>query len=599
MGALMRAFDWPSTSLGPPSRWPQALRTVVRLMLTTNHPMFVFWGTEHLCFYNDAYRASLGAEKHPAMLGARGREMWSEIWHIIGPQIDQVLAGLGATWHEDHLVPIIRNGQLEEVYWTYSYSPIDHADGVGGVLVLCNETTEKVLGAQRRVAELDRLRELFQQAPSFVTVLSGPDHKFEFVNDAYQSLIGARDVTGQPVSQALPEVVSQGFITLLDSVYASGRSHIGRGERIVLERVTGEPEEFFLDFIYKAIRDAGGAVTGVFVEGYDVTERRRSEEALRQSEARYRDVVNSQRELICRFEPAGRILFVNAAYAQSVGKSVEDLLGTNLWTFVSAEDRQGVLELLNTLTPETPEIDIENRFETADGPRWMLWTNRAIRFDPSGALLEAQSTGIDITERRRAEEHRDLLVDELNHRVKNTLTVVQSIARQTFRQAGDPSAMGRAFEGRLAALARAHDTLTKTHWGPARLEDVVRGALHACQSDEQRFYIDGPSVMLDPKMALSIAMAMHELCTNALKYGALSIDKGRVSVAWRVEHYAAGRQLTLDWREQDGPEVSPPQHRGFGSKMIERALKHELGREVTLEFAPDGVRCVINALLPY
>ena len=152
MGALIRAHDWAATPLGPPARWPPPLRTVVRLMLTTNHPVFIFWGPAHTCLYNDAYSASLGAEKHPSMLGAPGRPAWAEIWHIIGPQIALVLAGHGATWHEDHLVPIDRHGRREDVYWTYGFSPIDDAaspGGIGGVLVLCTETTKRVLEEHR------------------------------------------------------------------------------------------------------------------------------------------------------------------------------------------------------------------------------------------------------------------------------------------------------------------------------------------------------------------------------------------------------------------------------------------------------------------
>ena len=166
MGALMRARDWSATSLGPPETWPQSLRTAIRLLLTTNHPMFVFWGSRHLCFYNDPYAASLGPEKHPSMLGAAGRAAWMEIWELIGPQIDYVLAGKGATWHEDQLVPIIRHGRLDDVYWTYGYNPIDEEaspNGVGGVLVVCTETTEKVLTGRRLAFQLDlteRLRDL-------------------------------------------------------------------------------------------------------------------------------------------------------------------------------------------------------------------------------------------------------------------------------------------------------------------------------------------------------------------------------------------------------------------------------------------------------
>ena len=152
MGALMRAHDWSSSSIGPPSNWSQSLRTVVRLMLNTGHPMYVFWGADSACLYNDAYRRSIGPERHPGSLGRPGREVWHEIWDIIGPQIEQVLSGGGATWHEDHLVPITRYGRREDVYWTYSYSPIDDdtaPSGIGGVLVICTETTQKVIEEQR------------------------------------------------------------------------------------------------------------------------------------------------------------------------------------------------------------------------------------------------------------------------------------------------------------------------------------------------------------------------------------------------------------------------------------------------------------------
>lgn len=157
MGKLVRAHDWSST-LGDVGTWSQSLRTVTRLMLSTNHPMFIFWGQDYVCLYNDAYSASLGPEKHPQMLGALGRQAWSEIWHIIGPQIELVMSGGGATWHVDHLVPITRHGQLENVYWTYSYSPIDDdsaVNGIGGVLVVCNETTARVAAEHQATFRLE------------------------------------------------------------------------------------------------------------------------------------------------------------------------------------------------------------------------------------------------------------------------------------------------------------------------------------------------------------------------------------------------------------------------------------------------------------
>jgi hypothetical protein len=147
MGALTRAYDWSASQLGAPETWPQSLRTAVRILLNTNHPMFIWWGPELIQFYNDAYRQTMGPERHPSALGQPGRECWAEIWHIIGPQIEQVMSGGGATWHEKQLVPVTRHGRLEQVYWTYSFSPIDEDDGIGGVLVVCRDVTEDVLAA--------------------------------------------------------------------------------------------------------------------------------------------------------------------------------------------------------------------------------------------------------------------------------------------------------------------------------------------------------------------------------------------------------------------------------------------------------------------
>ena len=154
MGERIRSFDWASSSLGKPDTWPQSLRVTVRLILNTRHPMFIWWGPDLIQFYNDAYRQTMGAERHPGALGQRGRDCWEEIWHIIGPQIDHVMAGRGSTWNEDALVPVTRHGRLEQAYWTYSYGPIDFEGGVGGVLVVCTDVTEQHLARERLQGEL-------------------------------------------------------------------------------------------------------------------------------------------------------------------------------------------------------------------------------------------------------------------------------------------------------------------------------------------------------------------------------------------------------------------------------------------------------------
>jgi PAS domain S-box-containing protein len=290
MGARIREFDWSKTAIGAPAAWPQAMRTAIRLILNTVHPMYIWWGPQLLCFYNDAYSQSIGPERHPGSLGQPARQVWDEIWEIIGPQIDQVMTGGGTTWQENALVPITRNGRREDVYWTYSFGPIDDEDapnGIGGVLVVCTETTQQVLAAQRAGEERARFAELFEQAPTFMARLTGPDHRFELVNPSYMRLIGDRDVMGRTVLEALPEVAAQGYIALLDQVYQTGEPYAGAGVRFVSNaRPNGAEDERFLDFVYQPMRDAAGAVTGIFVVGVDVTDRTLAEARLREQAGR-------------------------------------------------------------------------------------------------------------------------------------------------------------------------------------------------------------------------------------------------------------------------------------------------------------------------
>lgn len=205
----------------------------------------------------------------------------------------------------------------------------------------------------------------------------------------------------------------------------------------------------------------------------------------------------------------------------------------------------------------------------------------------------------DISARKRHEQHRELLINELNHRVKNTLATVQSMAMQTLRNAADTHQAGEQIEARLMALSRAHEILTRGHWHGANLDNIVREAVAPYCGSPNHFDIDGPATRVPPRHALSLAMALHELCTNAVKYGALSRDEGRVRIEWRVTDGADGKQaLQLRWSEHGGPLVTRPTRRGFGSRLIERGLKQDLHGDVKLDFARAGVVCTITAPLP-
>lgn len=603
MGKLIRAFGWESTPLGSPARWPQALRTAVRLMLSTNHPVFIFWGTELTCFYNDAYSRSIGPEKHPAMLGAPGRSMWTEIWDIIGPQIEQVMSGEGPTWHEDALVPIIRHGKLDQVYWTYSYSPIDHADGVGGVLVLCNEVTERVLENQRKTQELDRLRDLFQRAPSFAAVLAGPEHRFEFANEAFQRIIGPRELIGKTVLESVPEVVEQGFVELLDRVYETGEPHIGRGTPVVLASVPNAPHQTKLvDFIFQAMRGPTGLITGVFVEGYDVTERLTAEARLRDTLTELQAIYDQSPVGMAQLDASLRYVRINEALAAMNGIPAADHIGRTVAEVVPdiAPKAEPALRML--LESGEPVVDVEIEGETTADPgvihTWLeSWYPMR---DSVGAVTGINIVAQDITARRAAEKelrqrekHQHLLIGELNHRAKNTLALVQALAHQTLRGEDVPALVKETFNKRLAALGAAHSLLIQHNWTGAGLLDIAEQTLLAHCGDAARFTIDGAQVRVGAKPAVSIALALHELCTNATKYGALSNDEGVISLSWEVDDTPESG-IKMRWVETGGPMVVPPVRKGFGSRLLETALASELHGTVTIDYRPEGVVCEIE-----
>jgi two-component sensor histidine kinase len=212
---------------------------------------------------------------------------------------------------------------------------------------------------------------------------------------------------------------------------------------------------------------------------------------------------------------------------------------------------------------------------------------------------------IDITDHKRSEEHLRLLLNELNHRVKNTLATVQSLASQSFRLRGttgaqDLPALYAAFEARLFALARGHDILTRENWEGAGLVEIVAQAFAPYRDlpeDCSRIRLEGPDLRVSPSMALSLSMAMHELCTNAAKYGALGAPEGRVRVSWSTLEAPTGPRLVMRWEEHGGPPVLPPSRKGFGSRLIQDGLARELNGEVRLAYRPEGVVCTIDVPL--
>jgi signal transduction histidine kinase len=290
MRARVRDMDWSATPLGSMSQWPQSLKTSVDIVLGSAFPQILLWGPQLVQIYNDGYREIMG-RKHPRGLGMPTVECWPEVSRITTPIYDRVMAGETIPF-ENTRFPLERHGEVEDVYLTVSYSPVRGDDGkTAGVFVTLLETTGHVRTAEleteraRLLLELDaerrRLEEVFRQAPGFLAVLRGPNHVYELANDAYLQLIGHRSVVGKPVVEALPEMVEQGYVDVLDDVLRTGKPFIGREIAVRIQRgPEGELEERFLDFVYQPLSGADGSRVGVVAHGSDVTEHTRARREL-------------------------------------------------------------------------------------------------------------------------------------------------------------------------------------------------------------------------------------------------------------------------------------------------------------------------------
>ncbi|WP_375263012.1 sensor histidine kinase [Palleronia sp.] len=471
MAERIRCYDWSTTPLGPIEDWPESLKAAVRIVLRTPVPIVMLWGPSGVMIYNDGY-TEFAANRHPDLLGSGVREGWPEVADFNDNVMKVCLAG-GTLSYQDQELTLHRGGRPQQAWMNLDYSPVLDENGVpAGVLAIVVETTARVLADRRNAAEQDRLQRLFEQAPSFMAMLRGENHVFEMVNPGYMRLVGRRDILGRPVSEALPEVATQGFIDMLDTAFRSGEALTATAMPVLLQRHEGRaPEQRHVDLVYQPIRNDEGIVTHIFVQGSDVTER----------------VV--------------------------------------------------------------------------------------------------------------AERQQKLLMNEMSHRVKNTLATVNAIATRTLRGAASLEEAEATLNARILALSRAQDALTRRSGEGAEIADVVTAAVQTHDDDRQRFRIDGPGLALNSRAALALSLALHELATNATKYGALSVDSGRVSIGWSVETRDDASILRFSWTEAGGPVVSRPTRRGFGSMLIEGGVAAETAGTARIEYLPSGVLFTLDAPL--
>jgi PAS domain S-box-containing protein len=629
MGARIRAHDWSASPLGPPLTWPVPLRMMLGLCLQSSFPTALYWGPDHILLYNDAWTIIPG-ERHPAALGRPARLVWPDIWDVIAPQMRDVFQrGIGFS-AIDQMLPMRRHGALEQTYWDYSFTPIrDESGAVLGIFNQGREVTDRVLQSRRDrlLAEMDdRLRQATTEEQAL---------------DAALALIG----TGFGVSRA-------GFAELEDmsdaaivrrcwtagAVPLSGRFAPGafgaglsatlrRGEVLRVESLDdlGETEAAAIQLMQDldiaallaapVITDRGYAGS-IFLHSpvprrwfdHDAAllqlaagrlwrdlARTRAQARLRDSEQRHRLIFEQATDIMFTATLDRVITAANPAAGAALGLPAAALVGRPLSDFLPpGEGRRAWAKLRPRRGGRGDAGDPRHhdvRVIGADG-RAMRWAvSSTLTLSHDGTPIGLHAIARDVTAERAFEDRQTLLIHELNHRVKNTLALVQALARHSLKPGRETGRAATDFQGRLAALAAAHDLLTREQWEGATLAELVRRATGPVAMEGHRISAAGPHAELTPKAAVALVMALHELSTNAVKYGALSVPGGRIGIGWRLE----GDRLRFDWTEQGGPAVAPPAGRGFGIRMIERALASDLAAQVRIDFAPAGLICTIDA----
>jgi PAS domain S-box-containing protein len=383
-------------------------------------------------------------------------------------------------------------------------------------------------------------------------------------------------------------------------VLRTGR--VVRNEEVMVERPDGKRLAVLVNI--DPLVNAQGKMVGAISCFQDVTERNRvveelnrSRQDLRQQEERWNATYEHAAIGIVEIDAEGRFLRVNETICALTGLSREELLGWRLFARTHPDDRDVDEELYRRqVAGDIGFYSLEKRFVRKDGRTiWIAVRSSTVR-DADGRFLYGVRVVQDITDRKESEERQKLLIDELNHRVKNTLATVQSLATQTARGTSSPEDFRRAFEGRLIALSQAHDQLTLRHWKSADLREIITGATspYLARSHDQ-IAIEGEPITVTPRAALTLAMATHELTTNAAKYGALSVPAGRIEVRWAiVRRPPSAPLLRIEWRERHGPPVSAPERPGFGSRFIEGSVASELQGTARLDFDPAGLCCTMD-----
>ncbi|KAB2939958.1 MAG: PAS domain S-box protein [Hyphomicrobium sp.] len=591
MKRRIEEFDWSSTPVGPMEAWPTSLKCAVDIITASPVPMVLLWGPQGIMIYNDGYAAFAGS-RHPELLGMPIVEAWPEAADFNRRVLECGLAGEALSFRDKHF-SLGRRGTPEDVWTNLDYSPVRGEDGnPAGVLAIVVDTTPWVYAERAQRESESRFRTLADNIAAFAWMADEAGNIFWYNKRWF-------DYTGPPFDEA-----KQWGWPL--------RQHPDHVDR-VMEKInrcltTGEVWEdtfplkgrdgVFRWFLSRAmpIRDEAGNVIRWFGTNTDITEH------LEEAEK------NAQLATIVATSADGIISMSNEGLIQSWNPGAERMFG------YTAEEVLGRSERL--LFPEGAEEEFEEKYRhlrhgehvlrdtvrrRKDGSMLDVAINVAPMRRPDGRIFGFSAVFRDITERKRVEKHLRMVMRELSHRTKNLLAVIVAMVRQTARSTSDVAVLQSQLIQRLQSLSASHDLLVAEDWTGASLEELIRAVLQPfIGNSSEALACHGQPVFINATAAQNLGLAMHELATNAAKYGALSTIAGRVRVAWGFEPDEGGvLRLVLRWEERGGPRVVPATVRGFGHVVIERVAGQALNAKVDYQFPPEGVRWTIAMPLEF
>lgn len=457
MGMLTRSFNWSGTTLGAPDQWSQNLLTTVSIILHSKFPMFLWWGAELIQFYNDAYKPSLGYEgKHPKALGQKGEECWPEIWPVIKPLIDQVMAGGEATWNEDKLIPIYRNNRMEDVYWTFCYSRVIDVNGeIGGVLVTCYETTNKVKTTQQIEQTLIELAEsesrstnLITQTPVAIGVLKSRALLIEMANNKLLQFWGkSAAVIGQPLATALPELEGQPFLKILDDVYTSGLPYTKYEISAVLEN-EGVLKKYYFDVLYQPILHESGETDSILVVATDLTEQVEARKVIEENFLQFRQLADSIIQMVWVTDAMGMHEYYNQRWYDFTGSNFEHTKDTGWNQMFHPDDRERAKEKWAHSLKTGEHYEIEYRLKKHTGEYVWVLGRAAPFYNSEGKIVKWFGTCTDIHEQKLLQEQKDDFISIASHELKTPVTTLKVSLQLMKRMLSNPSAemMGNLIE---------------------------------------------------------------------------------------------------------------------------------------------------------